>query len=259
MSTQSINDLPGSAFASRAADLTAWPSRITRSFALEDIGVREGRVKCDTCGRDATGRVVDAYAGVFNQTAIIVDDDGTLYEEDIDPAAWNKRMADISRSRNGLRSVQVFYNHGKTLEGTPSESASHPLGHPMEIKTDKYGLLTSTHYGTTDIADRVLTDIKDGNISGHSFTGGIYRSDPPRKPRAFRGGPTPRVRRLELGLDEYGPSPLAYYEGAGLVAVRAGAAPGPEPEGGTTPADLAEVELRLLQARNAAARLLSDG
>ena len=210
------------AMASRAADLDSWPSRITRAIALEDMAIRPGRITCETCGRDATGRVVDAYAGVFLQEATIVDDDGTLYLEDIDPGAWNKRLSDISRARSGLRSVQVFYNHGKTLEGTPSESASHPLGHPMAIRADHYGLLTSTHYGTTDIADRVFTDIKDGNITGHSFTGGIFRSDPPRKPRAVRGGALNKVRRLELGLDEYGPSPLAYYEGAGLVAVRGG-------------------------------------
>src|SRR5204862_2802804 len=101
-------------------------------------------------------------------------------------------------------------------------SASHPVGHPMAIRADQYGLLTSTHYGTTPHADSVFTDLRDGNLTGHSFTGRIVRSDPDRPPRASRGGPLPRVRRLELGLTEYGATPLPFYEGPEFVAVRTG-------------------------------------
>lgn len=223
----------------RADRLDSWPTRITRAFALEDVAVRPGRITCDTCGRDATGRIVDAYAGVFNQDAQIVEDDGRRYIETIDPGAWNRRLENLSRSRTGLKAVGVFYNHAKTLYDTPSESGSHPVGHPMAIRADHYGLLTSTHYGTSPHAQSVLTDLIEGNLSGHSFTGRIYRSDPDRVPRAVRGGSLPKVRRLELGLDEYGATPLPFYEGADTVAVRAQSAEEPpEPVATISQADI---------------------
>lgn len=200
---------------------------IRRATALDDMSVRAGRVRCDTCGNDATGRIIDAYAAVFNQEAEITDDRGH-YIEAIDQTAWNKRLADVARSKAGLRSVAVFYNHGMTLHGTPSEIGSHAVGHPMAIRTDAHGLITSTHYGTSDHAERTFRDVVDGNATGHSFTGQIYRSDPVRVPRRRVGEGLPRVRLLELGLTEYGPTPIPFYEGAQLVGQRAqilGAAP----------------------------------
>jgi len=216
-----------------------WPSRITRAFALDDVAVRPGRIHCDTCGRDATGRVVDAYAGVFNQETEIVEDDGRRYIESIDPAAWNKRLTDLSRGRSGVAAVSVFYHHGKTLYDTPSESGSHVLGHPLAIRSDHYGLLTSTHYGTTPHADSVFTDLVEGNVRGHSFTGRIFRSDPDRVPRATRGASLPKVRRQELGLDEYGPTPMPFYAGADTVAVRGGSQPEPAAVVAGSQADIA--------------------
>jgi phage head maturation protease len=201
-------------------DGARWPATITRATALDDLSVRSGHITCDTCGRDATGRVIDAYAGVFGQEAEI-NDEGGHYFEQIDPVAWNKRLADLSRSRMGLRDVSVFYHHGMTLYGTPSELGTHPVGHPMAIRADTNGLLTSTHYGTTDVAERVFTDLIEGNLTGHSFTGRIVSSDPPRVPRVRRGESLPRVRRLELGLAEYGPTPVPYYTGAQMVGQRA--------------------------------------
>lgn len=203
-----------------AAGTRPWPNVITRAIALDDLGVRPGRITCDTCGRDATGRIVDAYAAVFLTEAEIVDDHGH-YVEDIDPGAWNKRLSDLSRARSGLRDVGVFYHHGKTLYDTPSELGSHPVGHPMAIRSDGHGLLTSTHYGTSDVAERTFTDLVEGNLTGHSFTGRIVRSNPERLPRAQRGAALPKVRRLELGLAEYGPTPLPFYEGAQMVGQRA--------------------------------------
>lgn len=227
--------------ASRSDDLIAWPSTITRAFAIDDAAVQSGRVTCESCGQDATGRMVDAYAAVFNEPAEIYDDNGH-YIEDIDPTAWNKRLADLQRAAAGVRAVSVFYHHGKTLYDTPSEVASVPVGHPSAIRADGRGLLTSTHYSRDPFAERILGGILDGNIGGQSFTGRIIRSDPDRVPRARRGGDLPRVRRLELGLTEYGPTPLPYYAGAATVAVRAqlpdqhptgaaGAAPPPQQSG----------------------------
>lgn len=201
----------------RVEDVPQWPQVITRAVALDDASVRSGRVICDTCGNDATGRMVDAYAAVFGQEAEISDEHGH-YVEDIDVTAFNKRLADLSRSRGGLRDVAVFFNHAKTLYDTPSEAFSLPVGHPAAIRSDGHGLLTSTHY--TSNGEKILQGIKDGDFTGHSFTGRIIRSDPQRVPRASRSGSLPRVRRLELGLTEYGPTPLPYYAGAQLVSVR---------------------------------------
>ncbi len=208
---------------------------ITRATALDDLSVRSGRVNCDTCGRDATGRVIDAYAGVFGQEAEINDEHGH-YVEEIDPAAWNRRLDHIARSKNGLRDVSVFYHHGMTLYSTPSEVGSHPVGHPMAIRADAHGLVTATHYGTSAHAEQTFRDLADGNVTGHSWTGRIVRSD-----KAGRAGALPKVRRLELGLAEYGPTPLPYYEGAQLVGVRAtvfgGGAPADADVGVVEPVD----------------------
>lgn len=190
---------------------------VTRSTPLDDISVRSGRVTCDTCGNDATGRMVDAYAAVFRQGTEIHDDHGD-YIEDIDPTAFNRRLDHLSRSRGGLRDVSVFYNHGKTLYGTPMADMQLPLGHPAAIRSDGHGLLTSTHYTTS--GERVLQSVKDGDVSGHSFTGRIVRSNPQRVPKVSRSGDLPLVTRLELGLVEYGPTPMPAYSGAQLVGVR---------------------------------------
>lgn len=225
-----------------------WPNMITRATALDDLAVRPGRVTCDTCGRDATGRVIDAYAAVFNQEAEIHDEQGH-YIEEIDAGAWNKRLSDVSRSRMGLRDIGVFYHHGMTLYSTPSELGSHPVGHPLAIRADGHGLLTSTHYGTSDVAERTFTDLVEGNLTGHSFTGRIFTSDPPRVPRAQRGGSLPKIRRKELGLAEYGPTPIPFYAGAQMVGQRADrlgtAAAGDQggPDGQPGPAVLSQADI----------------
>lgn len=225
--------------AASRADLL-WPAlMITRSFAIDDAAVQPGRVTCEGCGQDATGRMVDAYAGVFNEPTEVSDQFGH-YIEDIDPTAWNKRLADVSRSAAGVRTVNVYYNHALTAQGTPSEVASVPIGHPSAIRSDRRGLLTSTHYARDPFAQRILDGIIDGNIGGQSFTGRIIRSDPDRVPKVSRGASLPRVRRLELGLSEYGPTPQPYYAGAQTVAVRALQHPGQHPYGaaGTAPPHL---------------------
>lgn len=200
-------------------ELALWPSFITRAFALEDASLRPGRVTCDTCGQDATGRLVDAYAAVFGEPTEVRDDSGH-YIEQIDRAAFNRTVNNIQRSTAGLRSVGVFYNHGETIYGTPSEQGSRPLGHPAVIAPDGRGLLTTTHYGRSQYAEEILQDVRDGNLSGQSFTGRIIRSDPDRIPRAHRGTEPPSVWRRELGLKEYGPTPFPYYAGAQTLAVR---------------------------------------
>lgn len=235
-----------------------WPVTIRRSAVIDDAAARPGRIHCDTCGRDATGRVIDAYAGVFGVTVEINDEFGH-YTEELMPYAWNKRLADLSRSRQGLRGVGVFANHGMTLHGTPSETGTTPVGHPLSIAIDGHGLLTATHYGTSDVGERAFRSLMDGDVSGHSWTGRLIDSDPPRVPRAVRGAALPHVRRKELGLDEYGPTPIPYYTDAVMVGARARVGEPPaadEPPAGEAVAaavDLdvyaAQTQMRLRRAR----------
>lgn len=201
----------------RSDDLMPWPDRITRAYPVEDLEVRSGKVSCERCGRDASGRMVDAYAAVFDVPTEVRDGQGH-YLETIDRSAFNRAISHGSRS--GFKNISVFYNHGKTLYDTPSEMGSFPLGHPAVIRADGSGLLTSTHYGNNDVSERVLQQILDGDISGHSFTGRTLQSDPAKMPRSSRGGELLRVRRLELSLQEYGPTPVPYYEDTRVLAVR---------------------------------------
>lgn len=177
---------------------------VTRSFVLDDIRIRS----------DGDGRTVDAYAAVFGQPSEIHDQDGH-YNEVIDPSAFNRTI-----SHRGTK-VGVFYNHGKTLYGTPSDRASVPLGTPLDIRADNFGVFTSTRYNKTELADAVLESIRNGDITGQSFTGRMLRSTPERGPYRARGGELTTVTRNEIALIEYGPTPFPAYETASIIGTRA--------------------------------------
>ena len=194
----------------------ASPLPFVRSFPLEDISIRTG------AGED--GRTVDAYAAVFDVPVPISDQDGR-YIEVIDRRAFNRAIADNAPAggRTNWR-VGVFYNHGMTLHGTPSDLHSMPIGIPLEIKADGHGLFTRTRYLRGETADLVLDAIKEGSLSGYSFSGRFQRSDPLRPSGGFRPslrGDLPTVRRTESTLREYGPTPFPAYQQAEIVGVRA--------------------------------------
>lgn len=186
-----------------------------RSFPLEDIRVRAG----------GDGRTVEAYAAVFDTPTEIHDQDGH-YLEVIDRRAFERTLNQLAPagSRSTWR-VGVFYNHGRTLWGTPSERGSMPIGTPVEVKADSRGLLTITRYNRTELADEVLENIREGAITGQSFTGNFLRSDPGRAPRggwrADSSGKLRTVRRQEIALKEYGPTPFPAYPDAAVLGVRA--------------------------------------
>lgn len=203
-------------------DNSRGPQLFVRSYPLEDI-----RILSRAQGAEyADGRTVEAYVAVFDREAEIHDPEGH-YLETIDRSAFNKAIHDSrpQGSRQAWR-TSVFYNHGMTLYGTPSDKFSVPIGSPVDVRVEDRGLLTVTRYNKTPLADEILEAIGSGDITGHSFTGRIIRSDPQRPPSRRTGyqrsatGTLQRVRRLELGLKEYGPTPFPAYIDAELVGVR---------------------------------------
>jgi HK97 family phage prohead protease len=191
---------------------------IRRDCQLEDIHILR------TGEGDSTGRVVEAYAAVFGQPAIIRDHQGH-YEEEIDRGAFDDRLTQISRSRRGVAAaLRVLYNHGRTAEGIPAPEFQKPLGRPVEVRAESRGLLTRTEYARTPLAEEVLELIRAGAVTAQSFVGGIIRSDPelrgPGDKYRARNGQLTRVRRLALGLREYGPVLWEAYSGAEILGVR---------------------------------------
>lgn len=190
------------------------PTPFVRSFPLSDISIRAG----------GDGRTVDAYATVFDTPTQIRDQDGD-YIEVIDRRAFDRILPKLAPSggRSSWR-VGVFYNHGMTLHGTPSDAGSLPIGVPLDIKADGHGLFTRTRYQKGADIDRILESISEGSLSAYSFSGRFDRSDPmiPRGGfRADRRGNLPTVRRTESTLREYGPTPFPAYQDAAIVGVRA--------------------------------------
>jgi hypothetical protein len=91
----------------------------------------------------------------------------------------------------------------------------------MSVTADERGLLTVTRYNKSALADSILASIENGDIKAQSFRGAVYGSEPRgRVPRVSRGGALPTVTRTELGLSDYGPTPVPYYTGALITAVR---------------------------------------
>lgn len=172
-----------------------------RTFLLEDIAIRAG----------GDGRTVTAYAAVFDTPAEITDQDGHYYEV-VARSAFDKTLSD-----RGLN-FGVFYNHGKTLYGTASERGSLPLGKPLEMSADGRGLLTVTQYNRTALADEVLEAIRNGDITGQSFSGRFM----PGRSQRTRGaaGTIDTIVRSEIALREYGPTPMPAYQEAAIVGVR---------------------------------------
>jgi HK97 family phage prohead protease len=189
------------------------PVPFVRSYPLQDISIRAG----------GDGRTVDAYAAVFDTPAPIHDADGD-YIEVIDRRAFDRILTKIAPTggRSGWR-CGVFYNHGMTLHGTPSDRNSLPVGIPLEIKADEHGLFTRTRYHKGELADQILEAIREGSLSSYSFSGRFDRSSPhpPRGGfRPDRTGNLPAVRRTESTLREYGPTPFPAYADAAITGVR---------------------------------------
>ncbi|MDQ7910764.1 HK97 family phage prohead protease [Phytohabitans sp. ZYX-F-186] len=176
---------------------------ITRAWPLDDITVR----------RSGDGRTVEAYCALFDDEYEVQDTHGH-YMEIIDRAAFDHALS------QGLTRTSVLFNHGMTVHGTPDAIASVPLGTPIEVRPDSRGLLTVTRYNRSALADATLEAIRHGDITGQSFRGRVYRSSPTRVPKVRPGAALPTVVRYELGLTDYGPTPVPVNAEPMMVAVR---------------------------------------
>ena len=197
-------------------------AEFTRLYPLENIEI----LRTESVGPDGKpGAVVEAYAAVFDQEAEIQDHEGH-YVEVIDRTAFDTAIAFAARNTGGLAAnIKVLYNHGKTIEGTPAPEFQLPIGVPVDIKPEARGLLTRTRYDLDDpFAQRVLSKIRDGSITAQSFVGRIIRSDPSLRRgdrhRPDSTGNLRTVRRMKLGLREYGPVLWPAYTGAEILGVR---------------------------------------
>lgn len=191
-----------------------------RAFALEDVAISKTK----------DGRTVEAFAAVFNSPAEVRDQDGH-YREQIHPRAFAKTISESKRGETW--SVGVFYNHGRTITGESSDRASVPLGTTVHMETTSRGLLTVSRYSKTPLADEILESIRNGSITGQSFTGRFLQSDGHRRGQKLvpnRDGSLPTVTRTEIKLVEYGPTPMPVYADAEIVGLRSVLANLPEPE-----------------------------
>jgi hypothetical protein len=110
-----------------------------------------------------------------------------------------------------------------TIHGSPSDRYSMPVAVCEGIRAESRGPITRSRYLDTPLGNEVLEMWRSGAVTAQSFTGAIIRSNPELRPGEKyrpRNGQLPRVRRLELGLKEYGPTPFPAYQGAELVGVR---------------------------------------
>lgn len=172
---------------------------VERYAPLQDLQVRS----------EGTGRSVEALAAVFNTPTEIKDREGH-YMEAIAPTAFDRTIA----QRSGQ--IQVMFNHGKTMYGTPSERYSMPIGRATEIRVDSAGLFTRTEISKTPLGDEVLQLINDGAIRGMSFSGKFVASEPPKP----QGSGLPLRVRTEIAMNEYGPTPFPAYSQAQITGVR---------------------------------------
>ena len=168
----------------------------------------------------ATGRLVEAYAAVFDDPAEIHDHAGPLHRGHrpgrVQPGP---RPTPTRASRGGLPGpVKVLYNHGMTIQGTPRDRVQHadrrPRGHPRRVPRPAHPHPVQRRRRSPM---RSWRTIRAGSITAQSFTGRIVRSAPELrrgdKYRPARDGQLTTVRRTELGLREYGPVPVARLHG----------------------------------------------
>ena len=175
---------------------------VERAFIMDDMHVRS----------DGSGRIVEAYAAVFNTRTEVMDQDGH-YNEELSPSSFTRTL-----QHRGLN-FGVLFNHGRTIDGAPNPAGTMPIGVPLEVKTDEHGVFTATRYLDNPLANSVLDAIKNRALRAQSFSGRFRRSV-----RSYPDGRSaralPLITRTEIEMREYGPAVFAAYEGAEILGTR---------------------------------------
>jgi len=180
-----------------------------RTFALEDIQIRA----------DGDGRIVDAYASVFDVPYEIRDWDGH-YMEVVRKGAFKKTTRE--HKAKGFRKLKVLFNHGADIYGFPSDRFAMPVATPVDFREDDKGLFTSSRMAETDLGDEVLDHIRNDRINELSIGVRFLQSKTVEAPKGTNDLPT--IERLEASVREYGPCVFAANPAAEVAGVRAIAA-----------------------------------
>ena len=94
-----------------------------RSWALDGIEILR------VADGHGDGRTEKAYATPIDVPTEITDQHGH-YMEVIHRTAFNRTLS------HGIDRVGVFYHHGLTIHGTPSDLGSIPIGSPLEVRPE---------------------------------------------------------------------------------------------------------------------------
>lgn len=175
-----------------------------RTFQIEDMTIRS----------DGSGRVVESYFAVFAPVrSEVMDQDGHYLEENA-PSLFTKTLAE-----RGLN-IPVFYNHARTLDGTPAGELSVPIGVPVEIRADERGVFNAVRYLENPLADSILDGIRNRAIGGMSYSGRFIKSTK-SWPSGRARGKLPVIVRHEAAIREFGPTAIPQFPEAAILGTRA--------------------------------------
>lgn len=182
---------------------TTLPRRdgIERACELADCTVRS----------DGSGRVVEAYVAHFNPGGEEIRDAEGHYKEFQSATSFAKTLAERGTS------YQVLFNHGRTFDMKTDGALMMPIGKPLEVRSDDYGVWSATEFLENPLADGTLDAIKKGAIRGYSYSGAFIKSI--RRPPPTRGE-LPQIHRSEIAMREYGPVLFPAYAGALITGTR---------------------------------------
>lgn len=179
------------------------PRAVSRTYQLEDMTIRS----------DGSGRIVESYFAVFGVKSEVMDADGHYHEVNA-PSLFTKTLAE-----RGLN-IPVFYNHARTLDGTPSGELSIPIGKPLEIKADERGVFSVVRYLDNPLADSILDGIRHKVINGMSYSGRFIKSVK-SYPQGRGRGRLPLIVRHEAAIREFGPTAIPQFPEAEILGTRA--------------------------------------
>jgi HK97 family phage prohead protease len=179
------------------------PRPVSRTYQLEDMTIRS----------DGSGRIVESYFAVYGVKSEVMDQDGHYHEVNA-PSLFTKTLAE-----RGLN-IPVFYNHARTLDGTPAADFSVPIGVPVDIKSDDRGVFNAVRYLDNPLADSILDGIRNRVINGMSYSGRFIKSVK-SWPEGRGRGRIPQIVRHEAALREFGPTPMPQFPEAAILGTRA--------------------------------------